>query len=153
MVLAALWFALSGHTSTLMLSLGAASCLLVLWLSVRMRLVGGDKTGTSIKPIAFVTYCVWLLGEIVKANLDVSKRILTPGPSFDPVIITVKADQVSEVGRVINANSITLTPGTLAIEVGEQDIEVHALSAAAADDLAAGEIGRRVCLIERATYV
>jgi multicomponent Na+:H+ antiporter subunit E len=152
-VLAVLWFALSGHTSVLMLSLGSASCITVVALSLRMGVLGCAKTRTSIKPIECLLYCVWLLGEIVKANMDVSKRILTPGQSYDPVILKVPADQQSEVGRVIHANSITLTPGTLAIEVSETEIEVHALSSAAADDLAAGEIGRRVTLIERNYHV
>ena len=147
-VLGIIWFLLSGHTSGLMLGLGFASCALTLWLSSRLGLVNQDGVLSNLRLIALSQYGVWLIVEIVKANWDVAKRIVTPGASIDPVIITVLADQQTDVGRVIHANSITLTPGTLSMRVSESDIEVHALSRAAASDLQGGEIGRRVSALE-----
>lgn len=148
-ILGALWFGLSGLTLPLIVALGAASVALSVWLGVRLGVIGRDPMLRALHPTRTVQYCGWLLVEIVKANVDVVKRILRPGASIDPVIVTVRADQLTDIGRVIHANSITLTPGTLSIEVTEDEIEVHALSSDAADELCGGEIGRRVNLCER----
>ncbi|MEM7407889.1 MAG: Na+/H+ antiporter subunit E [Pseudomonadota bacterium] len=147
--LGVLWFALSGLTLPLILGLGAASVILCVWLGYRLGDVGRDRMLSALLPVRFAVYCVWLLAEIVKANLDVIKHILRPALSIDPVLVTVKADQVTDIGRVIHANSITLTPGTLSIEVTADEIEVHALTREAADELCGGEIGRRVNRCER----
>lgn len=150
-VLVLVWLALSGHYNALLLSLGAASCVLVTLLAVRLGLERDTGLFLRMQTFGFVRYIGWLIVEIIKANLDVSRRILSRGPDIDPVMVKVDADQVSDVGRVIHANSITLTPGTLSISCGTDGIEVHALSSQAAAELLEGEIGRRVTQIERGT--
>ena len=92
----------------------------------------------------FFTYLPWLVVEIAKANLDVVRRILPGGPTISPTLIRVRASQDSDLGRVIFANSITLTPGTVSVEVHETEILVHALSRDGAEGLAEGEMDRRV---------
>jgi multicomponent Na+:H+ antiporter subunit E len=84
----------------------------------------------------------------VLANLDVARRILTPALPIAPTVIKVKASQKSELGQVIYANSITLTPGTVSLMVEEDGIIVHALSLEAAAELAAGDMDRRVTGME-----
>ena len=85
---------------------------------------------------------------MIKSNLDVSRRILSPRLPISPTVVWVPASQKSEMGRVIFANSITLTPGTVSIDVREGEIEVHALSKEGADALLEGEMNRRVAAIE-----
>jgi multicomponent Na+:H+ antiporter subunit E len=87
------------------------------------------------------------------ANIDVIKRILSPNieKAISPTWTVVSAKQKTRLGRVIFANSITLTPGTVSVEVGEDKILVHALSQEGADSLAGdmgGEMGKRVCGLE-----
>ncbi len=94
-----------------------------------------------------LTYWVWLAVEIVKANLDVARRILDPKLPIDPVLVRVKATQASELGQVIYANSITLTPGTVSMQVEGGEILVHAISREMAEDLEGGEMDRRVTAV------
>ena len=67
---------------------------------------------------------------------------------ISPTIVTVQASQETALGLVIHANSITLTPGTLSIDVEPGLIEVHALSAESIADLESGEMDRRVSRLE-----
>ena len=93
-------------------------------------------------------YWLWLLKAIVLANIDVCRRILTRDMPISPRVIKVRCTQKRDLGRVIYANSITLTPGTVSINVDRDIIEVHALTAQSAAALETGEMDRRVTLIE-----
>ena len=89
----------------------------------------------------------WLGRSSVPA-VDVARRIVDPRLPISPSIIHVEADQRTAVGRVSYANSITLTPGTISLDVADNQIEVHALTDDAAEQLARGEMARRVCAME-----
>ena len=95
-----------------------------------------------------ITYWPWLLWEIVKANIDVSRIIIKKEPSISPILFRIPADQSTELGQVTYANSITLTPGTVSIAVGEGMIDVHALTKEAADDLKTGRMNERAWRLE-----
>ena len=84
------------------------------------------------------------------ANFDVSKRILKWNLDIQPRIIRLKSSQHNELGMVIYANSITLTPGTVTIDIDDGWMIVHALSGDAAADLQGGEMDRRVTALETA---
>ena len=89
-------------------------------------------------------YAPWLAKEIVRACIDVAWRITRPSLPIQPTIIRVPANQQTVPGRVSFANSITLTPGTISLDVLEKEIEVHALTAESATNLESGEMGKRV---------
>ena len=80
--------------------------------------------------------------------MDVALRILNPRLPIDPRLVRVRAGQGDDVGRVIYANSITLTPGTVTIDEQGDMLTVHALTTAAADGLLTGEMDRRVTRLE-----
>lgn len=143
-----LWLLLSGHFDPLLLGLGIASSLLVVIIALRMDVVDQEGHPYHLKFKNLVRYWGWLLREIILANLDVSKRILSPDLPISPTIVRLPASQVSDLGRVIYANSITLTPGTVAINVSRLEIEVHALTTEAALQLERGEMDRRVSALE-----
>ena len=147
LVLYILWLLLSGHTAPLLLSLGAVSALAVVFIARRMDVVDpeGHPIHLSWKAIP---YWPWLLAEIVKANIDVARAIVRPRMPIHPTVLHVKASQKSDLGRVIYANSITLTPGTVTLAVEGEMIEVHALTPAAAESLLTGEMDRRVTIVE-----
>lgn len=144
----ALWLVLSGHFEALLIFFGVASCALVAWIRTRMDRVDGEHHFGKIRFAAAARYLAWLAVEVVKSNLDVSRRILSPGLPISPTVVRVPASQRTEIGRVIFANSITLTPGTVSIDVQKAEIEVHALSREGADALLEGEMNRRVRAIE-----
>ena len=76
---------------------------------------------------AFVQYLYHLVKEIIAANLAVSRMILTRKEQMEPVIVHVHTDLKSETARVMLANSITLTPGTITVSMTENDLLVHCL--------------------------
>jgi len=95
-----------------------------------------------------IRYGPWLFGAIIRANLDVARRIIHPRLPIAPSVVRVSAEQQTVAGRVTYANSITLTPGTISLDVTHEDIEVHALSVEAAQDLQSGEMERRITVME-----
>jgi multicomponent Na+:H+ antiporter subunit E len=144
-----LWLLLSGHYEPLILVLGAVSCVFIAWIAYRMDVV--DREGHPIHLTwRSLVYWPWLLWEIVKANLEVARLILAPRMAISPTVIKVKASQPDELGQVIYANSITLTPGTVSIDVRDATIEVHAITREMAEGLQTGEMDRRVTQMEGA---
>jgi multicomponent Na+:H+ antiporter subunit E len=142
-VLFATWLMLSGHFTALLISLGIASCALVVAITMKMEVV--DREGHPLDlTMRAPLFWLWLLGEIIKANIDVTRRVLSPGLPVSPTLIHLRASQKSDLGLVIYANSITLTPGTVSVTVAPGRILVHALSREAAEELAAGDMDRRV---------
>lgn len=145
--LAVLWMLLSGHTEPLLLGLGAVSVLLVGFLAHRMDV--SDHEGHPLHlGLRAIPYWLWLAVEICKANVDVARRILRPGRHISPVMLRVRATQTTDVGRVLFANSITLTPGTVSMHVDGEWIEVHALTREGAEGVLGGDMDRRASAVE-----
>ena len=147
--LAALWWLLSGYTLPLILALGAGSIVGVVLISRRMDLI--DNETIPVQSISrWVMYLPWLLKEIVLANWDVTKAILAPKGRVNPTVIRIKATQKTELGHVIYANSITLTPGTVTLAVEDGVMTVHSLTQGGVDGLKTGEMDRRCTHVENA---
>jgi len=143
-----LWVVLSGHSEPLLLGLGLLSAGFVLFIALRMDIADHEGHPIHLNLLALGQYWVWLLKEIVKANLDVTRRVLRPSLPISPTIVSLETTQRSDVGRVIHANSITLTPGTVSIDVEGTIIEVHSLSKEAAQRMQTGEMDRLVTEVE-----
>lgn len=149
LTLAGLWLLWSGHfDNPLLLSLGGISCLSVVLLSVRMKIVDteGHPIHLSLK-LAF-SYIPWLIKEVILANLDVTKHILSPKLNLSPTVIEVDAKQESELAQVIYANSITMTPGTVSMDIRDGKVVVHALTEQAAQALIDGDMDHRASILE-----
>jgi multicomponent Na+:H+ antiporter subunit E len=146
-VLFSIWLLWSGHYTSLLLTLGLFSCLLVLLMMRRMGAIDHEAMPIEIT-LRMLGYLPWLGWQIVKANLSVARRIVQPRMPVRPHILKVHAGQRSDIGRVVYANSITLTPGTVTIGVNGDEFTIHALT----DDAAAGvtddEMNDRVCAVE-----
>lgn len=149
LVLFGVWVLLSGIVQPLLLSLGLASCLAVAWLKVRAD--RGDRAPVrfDVRIERLPGYLLWLAWEVVKSNIDVSRRILSPGLPIEPSVRWLPASQRSELTRVMYADSITLTPGTLSIDLTGEAVEVHALNESSLDALERGEMGSRVGRLDR----
>lgn len=147
LALAAVWLLLSGHFSPLLLSLGLASTIVVVLIARRMDVI--DHEGQPVHlGWRIVAYWPWLAWEIVLANWDVAKRILNPKLPISPTLTRVKATQKTELGQVIFANSITLTPGTVSVRLLPGEIIIHALSEDGAAELVSGRMDRKVTQVE-----
>jgi len=131
-ILLTFWLLLSGHYTPLLIGFGVGSSALVVFLSMRMDVI--DHEGVPIQiSTRLLLYIPWIMKEIVVANIAVAKVILDPKLPISPRLVTFHGSQTTDLGRVIYANSITLTPGTITIGVSGQDYQIHALSAADLD--------------------
>jgi len=145
-IFVAAWLLWSGHYSPLLLYLGAISCGLVLLLAVRTGFFDVDVYAFHLGP-RLPGFWAWLLKEIVKANLTVARIVLSPRMAIQPTIVSIDASDLPLVTQATLANSITLTPGTVTIDVDRGMLEVHCLTTASAAELKGGEMLRRAALL------
>ena len=148
-ILALFWMLLSGHTSILLLTLGISSVVLVVWVVSRMD--RNDNTPIRMLfSVNFISYLGWLIWQVIITNIDVAKRIWNPSLPIKPASRKIKVNIKDPLLKTIYANSITLTPGTVTTEVGEDYFIVHALNSEGLDELEEGDMERRlICLEER----
>ena len=143
LTLFATWLLLSGVYQALFIFLGVLSCVIVVAIALRMEVIDRESHPVHLSML-LPGYWLWLFKEIILANIDVTKRILSPRLAIDPTVFRVKASQEDELGKVIYANSITLTPGTVTVDIEDDILVVHALSETSKSDLETGEMDRRV---------
>lgn len=148
LILFAGWLLMSGHYTPLITSLGVLSCALCAWLS--WRIGASDHEGLPTHIFARLpAYLLWLLREIIMSNIATAKIILFGGAK--PEIFEVSASQHTAAGLATYANSITLTPGTVTIDIHESASStfiIHALHSDFGDDVRSGEMDRRVTGLE-----
>lgn len=149
-ILGSLWLLWSGIYKSLLIIFGAASVLLVLLITVRMNRVDDDSIDFELNPMQFIGYIGWLLLEIAKCNIAVTKTILSSSMPINQNLFDVPYTQRTDLGQVIFANSITLTPGTVTVETEHGHFLVHALSYSHDDLEALADMDRRVCAAEAA---
>lgn len=142
-VLAALWLLLSGKWDhILLLSVGAASVAFSVFMTVRMGVLDRE-TAPFAGLLAFMRYWLWLGGEIFKSNIAVVRVAMAPDLNIKPVMTRVASTRGSDLARATFANSITLTPGTVTVEVENTGFLVHALDESFADHEAFRDMERR----------
>ena len=127
-VLFALWLLLSGIYKPMIIGFGAVSVGIAIWVVYRMDQQDGDPVVIALKPVPFLGYLIWLMGEIAKANWAVTKVIMAPVMPVRQHLFDVRHSQETDLGQVIFANSITLTPGTITVETEDDRFLVHALA-------------------------
>lgn len=146
-ILAIFWLINSGHFQGYLLGLGLLSVAGVVIIVRHMEVTDQEHTPVHLsKRLLF--YIPWLGREVIKSNIDVVRKIWQPAINISPRVITVRASQKSDTGKVIYANSITMTPGTVTLDIQEDVFEVHALTREMAEDLQQGEMDRRVTRVE-----
>ena len=134
------WLVLSGHLEPLPLALGVLAAFAVAWLN-RDR----ERLSPALRAIPrLLRYLPWLLKEVAAANLQVVRVVLDPRLPVAPALIRVRAPFTGDVALTTLANSITLTPGTVTLDVEGSDLIVHALTASAAAGLEHGDLAARI---------
>lgn len=142
------WLALSGHYTGLLLSLGLASCVWVTLIARRMDVI--DHAGRPIQKwsLRILTkhfiYLIWLGKEIVLSSIAVGRMILTNGGRVNPEVINLSVEGMDDMEKVIYANSITLTPGTLTVDVEGDWLKVHTVRGDLLEPLKRGDMADRV---------
>lgn len=141
--LALTWVVWSGNFKPLLLVLGVLSVGLTVILSMRMQLTRREFFALDLIP-RMLAYWGWLLTEIIKSNVAVARIVLSPRLPISPTVVTIKNPCAGYIGQATMANSITLTPGTLTVDAHEGEFRVHCLTSNGADDIASGEMEKRV---------
>lgn len=141
------WLLLSGFFTAFLLSAGAGSALAVVWFARRMDVVDAEGHPIHLGPHALL-YWPWLLKEIAKSAWDVSKIIVHPKLPISPTLVRFRPSQKTDVGLVLHANSITLTPGTITIEADSNEFLVHGLTRSGAEGVVDSEMDRRCSACE-----
>lgn len=119
-----LWLFLAG-TDRQELIVGAAVSFVLMLIFLKNASVFAEIR-LSPKAIGyFIIYIFVFLGELFKSNIDVAFRVLNPKLPINPGIVRVKTKLRSKLGRIILANSITLTPGTLTVETKGDSFYIH----------------------------
>ena len=136
----AFWLALTASLRPLDLAVGLAlSILLGLWAA--RSLWTDDAPVLSIRQARrFVLYVPRLLAAIVVAAVQVAEIVLDPHMPIEPTLIRHRTSFKRDVSRVAFANSITLTPGTLTVDVAEDTFVIHCIAEGLADDITSGEL-------------
>ena len=123
-VLFLLWVMLSGTLDPEELTVGLIVALGAALATSRMEIFQGIKL-TPTAPLALVRYLINFVFALLKANLDMARRILTPSLPLNPEVVEVKTELQSDLGKLLLANSITLTPGTLTVDVKGDRMLIH----------------------------
>lgn len=140
------WLLLSGHYTPLIIGLGVAS---VLFAVLMARRVGAsDDEGLPLYLIpGLPKYFVWLIIQILLSNWATIRLIFSR--AISPCIARVDTKGMTTAALVLYANSITLTPGTVTIEVEEDGFMVHALTADMLAEVKGGDMAARIRRIDK----
>lgn len=132
-----LWMLLAGSIQPPELAAGAlVSLAAVVVFRRNLVLLDGIRL-VPAAPLSLLRYLAAFLVALLRANLDMARRVLSPSLPLNPAIVQVRTSLRSPLGRLMLANSITLTPGTLTVDVEDDVLHIHWIDTGAADDLEA----------------
>ncbi len=147
-ILSAVWLILSGKLEPIYFLWGFISIVFVIWLNSRLRdipLASGESCGmTRINIPRLSLYLLWLVWQIIKSGVYVAYVILHPKMPIQPLLVRFTSHQPNILARVILGNSITLTPGTLTLDITGSKFIVHALTRDTEKELVSGDMETRV---------
>ncbi len=147
LILFAFWMLLSGKFDAFHLTLGAICCALTGYLFHDLLFANARVGDMHIVAARFIAYIPWLIQQIVLSNIHVASLALSPKMPIDPQIIKFKTKLETDISWVTLANSITLTPGTITMDIKDGVYYVHALSKKVAEDLNTGDMEDKVAHI------
>ncbi len=146
LILLVSWSLWSGIYKPLLIGLGVFSCVLSLWLAKRTGFFRHAMPLHAFLRLPALWW--WLLQEVIKSSLEVARVVLSPSLPIQPELVELTTVEKSDSGKVILGNSITLSPGTVTINVDDDRLLVHCLTADSAAGLRSGEAARRTAKLE-----
>lgn len=147
-LLMGLWLVLSGLLDGFHLGLGVFSVALVLWLDRRLRRAPAIQAQAhpeaALRPLRFLAYHLWMPVQILLSAVYVARVVLSPRLNIRPQMVQFRSAQPTAFAKMLLGNSITLTPGTLTVDLAEDRFLVHALTADTAQGLLEGTMQTKV---------
>ncbi len=147
LTLAGTWVLWSWHFEPLIIAVGVISILLTTTLVSRLHVLDAEGMPFEIN-FRLLAFLPWLVWQVILANIQVARIILKPKMGLRPHLIRVPAPQRTALGRVMFANTITITPGTISLDVRDDVILVHALTDDMADQESTGDTAKVLCWLE-----
>ena len=139
-----IWLLLSASFDIFHMGLGLLAAFGVAWLNTDRA-----ASRSAIPRLRIVWYFPWLLGRILQSGFHLSAVILHPALPIDPKLIRYRTELQEEAGIVLLGNSITLTPGTITVEVESQEFVVHAMNDRSAHDITSLQLEKQIaCLFD-----
>ena len=127
------WLLLTFELSTGNLVAGAVASLITSLLFSRYFFTNVIKFMHPLRYFWLVIYLFIFTWECIKANFDVAYRVLHPAMPIKPGIVRVKTDLQSDFAKTMLANSITMTPGTISVDIIEDTLYVHWIYVSSSD--------------------
>jgi len=147
-ILFSFWIIISGSFDPIGLATGFVVSAGVAWLAIRTLWSKDDVPVLTLRQAGrFIIYVGYLIKEIVWANIYVAEKVLDPRLPIDPVIIEHTSALKRPVSETALANSITLTPGTLTVDVDDKVFFVHCLGRGFADDIASRKLDHMIAKV------
>lgn len=150
-LLMSLWLVLSGQFDAFHILAGVVSVIGVLWFNQklqRIKLSADDHAEAyRIRPLAFLSYCGWLFWEIIVSSIQVAVILLRPTLRIDPHFIKAEIKLPNLAAKVMLGNSITLTPGTVTIQIKGNQFYIHTLTEQASATLVNGIMPAKVARV------
>ena len=151
LVLLAIWLLLTWSLDTQEVIVGIVLAVFLAFVLSRTFPTQITRMFNPLRWLWFLVYIVYFAYYCIKANLDVAYRVLHPDVPIRPGIIKVRTELQSDIAKTFLANSITLTPGTLTIDIDGADFFVHWISISTDDPQQQTEIiiKRFECMLRR----
>jgi multicomponent Na+:H+ antiporter subunit E len=125
LILMVVWILVNNSFSGQIIIIGLIlSAVITLLFGTNLRIFDELKFTPTALGYTLIYLFVFLI-ELIKSNLDVARRVLTPSLPINPGIVKTKTSLKSKMGRMILANSITLTPGTLSVDIDNDTLYIH----------------------------
>ncbi len=150
-LLLAFWLLLSGQYNALFIGMGIGSAALATWFGGKLfdSAIGPASAHPRVSAVQTLLYVVWLFGRIVPSAIQVAWVIINPRRDPRPGMVRFRTELASPAARTTLANSITLVPGTMTVDVDGDEFTVHAFFPDAADDLATATMQNRIARVFR----
>ncbi len=133
LLLLGVWLLLNASLSPVVIVSGLIVAFIIAILFAARHPVFKDIKLTPKAIAYFIIYIFVFSFELLKSNIDVAKRVISPSLPINPGIVEVKTKLTSSLGRMFLANSITLTPGTLTVDIKKDSLFIHWIDASSTD--------------------
>lgn len=144
------WIVFNGKITVEIVWLGLVVTACIFWFICKFMDYSIRKEKLIYKKlVSFSAYICLLIKEIISANMTVFHMILTEREEMEPVIVTFRTSLKTEMARVVLANSITLTPGTITVAIEEDELVVHCLDKSLAEGIEDSVFEQRLKELER----
>jgi multicomponent Na+:H+ antiporter subunit E len=150
-VMLAFWLLLSGQFNALFIGMGVVAAVIATWFGAVLfeSEIGSPKEHPRVNLLQLTSYAGWLLLRIIPSAIQVARIVLDPRLPPQPGMVRFHTELMSPAARTVLANSITLVPGTMTVDVEGAEFTVHSFTPDAVEDLSSARMQNRIAKVFR----